>query len=95
MTTRDEYVASMKNQLDEWNNEIDTMEARAGAVQADLRMDFNKELAALRAQRDNGENKLEELKSSSEGAWDRVKLEAENLWDAFKASAVAFKAQYK
>jgi len=95
MTNRDQYVASMKTQLDEWNTEIDAMEARADTVQADRRAEFDKELAALRAQRDNGENKLEELKGASEGAWDRVKLEAENLWDAFKASAVAFKGQYK
>lgn len=95
MATRDEYVAKMKVQLDEWNTEIDAMEARSEQVKADVRAEFQAQLVALRAQRDKGENKLEELKSASDGAWDRVKTEAENLWDAFRDSAVAFRAHYK
>ena len=95
MLSRDEYVASMKVKLDEWNTDIDAMEARSEQVKADVKADFQSQLASLRAQRDNGVSKLQELTSASDGAWDRVKLEAENLWDAFKDSATAFREHYK
>ncbi|WPL18143.1 hypothetical protein Thiowin_03202 [Thiorhodovibrio winogradskyi] len=95
MTNKDEIISNMKTQLDEWNTEIDAMEARADEVSADRREDFDKELLALRELRDNGKIKLEELKSAGEGTWGRVKHEADHLWDALKASAVAFQRQYK
>ncbi|TVQ89789.1 MAG: hypothetical protein EA400_07070 [Chromatiaceae bacterium] len=95
MSTRDEYLASMKLQIDEWTTEIDAMEARADAVQPNARAEFQSQLAGLRAQRDNSENKLEEVRSASDGAWQRVKGEADNLWTAFKDSAAAFRAHYK
>lgn len=95
MPTRDEYLATWKTQLDDWSKAIAVMEVQAHTVGADVRAGFRAQLAALRAQRDNGENKLCELESASDGAWERVKREAESLWDAFKDSAATFKDRYQ
>ena len=39
MTTRNEYVESMKAHLDQWNQEIAQWEAKAKIAKTDLRID--------------------------------------------------------
>jgi hypothetical protein len=95
MSTRDEYVASMKVQLDAWNAEIGVLEARAGEVKDDAKVKFEEQLAALRVKREEGEKKLEEMRLASEGAWEQIKAESENIWAAFKDSVQAFQAHFK
>ena len=40
MSTRDEYVAKMKHQLDEWNAEIDSLEAKVRQAKEDAKRLF-------------------------------------------------------
>jgi len=95
MLTRDKYVATMKKQLDEWNAEMDVLEAKVQATKEDAREKYQEQLVALRAKRQEGEKKLEAIKSATEDSWEQLKVEAENVWEAFKDSVNAFKAHFK
>lgn len=95
MLTRDEYIEKMKQQLDDWNKEIDALELRTHEFKEDAKAKYQEQLIALRAKRDEGEKKLEEMKAASESSWEKIKLESENVWEAFKDSAQAFKAHFK
>jgi predicted nucleic acid-binding Zn-ribbon protein len=95
MLTRDKYVAKMKKQLDEWNAEMDVLEAKVQATKEDAREKYQEQLVALRAKRQEGEKKLEAIKSATEDSWEQLKAEAENVWEAFKDSVNAFKAHFK
>lgn len=92
---RDEYVASMKSQLDAWNAEIGVLEAKAGEIREDARVTYEEQLAALRVKREEGEQKLEEMRLASESAWEQIKAESENFWAALKDSVQAFQAHFK
>ena len=95
MFTRDKYVATMKKQLDEWNAEMDVLEAKVQATKEDAKEKYQEQLVALRAKRQEGEKKLEAIQSATEDSWEQLKAEAENVWEAFKDSVNAFKAHFK
>ena len=95
MLSKDEYVARMKQRLDKWSTEIDVLEAKVQATKEDGKEKYQEQLVALRAQRREGEEKLEALKSASESSWEQLKIETENVWEAFKDSMQAFKAHFK
>ena len=95
MLTRDQYVAKMKGQLDQWSTEMDLLEAKVQATKEDAKVKYQEQLVALRAKRKEGEEKLEAIKSASEDSWEQLKAETENVWEAFKDSANAFKAHFK
>jgi len=95
LTSRDEYVARMKTQLDEWNASISALEERGHEIKEDAKVKYQEQLVALRAQRAEGEKKLEEMQAATESTWEQVKLETDNVWEAFKDSYHAFVAHFK
>ncbi len=95
MLTRDEYVANMKERLDQWNAEMDALEAKALKTREEAKAKYQEQIIALRAKRREGEEKLKALQSATEDSWEQLKAETENVWDAFKDSVQAFKAHFK
>jgi len=99
MSTRDEYIAKMKTQLDDWSVEISALEERAQDFKDDAKVKYEEQLAVLRAKREEGMIKLEammaEVKSASETAWEQVKTETEHAWEALKDSVATFRTHYK
>jgi hypothetical protein len=41
MSTRDDYIAKMKTQLDAWNAEIDALEDKASDVRVDVKVKYD------------------------------------------------------
>ena len=95
MSTRDEYVARMKKELDEWSAEMDVLEARAHEAREDAKVKYQEQLSALHTKRLEGEKRLEDIKAATGDSWERLKADTENVWDAFKESVHAFKAHFK
>lgn len=95
LTSRDEYIAKMKVQLDEWNASITALEEKGHEIKEEFRVKYEEQLAALRAKREAGEKKLEEMEAATESTWEQVKLETDNVWEAFKDSYRAFTAHFK
>jgi len=92
-TARDEYTAQMKQQLDELNHHIDTLQAKAHDAKVEAREKYQAELTRLRHQSRLAVAKLDELKTAGEGSWDRMVAEMDKLRDAFKHSFNYFKTQ--
>lgn len=82
MSNRDQYVAKMKAQLDQWNADIDKLEAKAKETEADVRIEHQEEIEAIKAQRDQLVDKLEEVENASEAAWEDIKTGAESAWNS-------------
>jgi chromosome segregation ATPase len=95
MNNRDAYVQKMKAKLDEWNADLDKLSAKADAAEADAKLQYNKQIEGLRKQRDEARQKLEELASASDDAWDDVRQGVKSAWekmsDAFSAALGRFK----
>jgi len=95
LSSRDQYVEKMKAQLDEWNARIAALEEKGNEVKEDAKVKYQEQLTALRAQRAEGEKKLEEMQAATESTWEQVKMETDNVWEAFKESYQAFVRHFK
>ncbi|HEY3378760.1 MAG TPA: hypothetical protein VGL77_14830 [Armatimonadota bacterium] len=80
MDTREAFVAKLKAQLDEWNADIDKMEARARQAQADKQIAYNEHLVTLKQHRDTAQQQLAQVQQSSGDAWEEMKLGIEAAW---------------
>lgn len=69
MNNRDEYVAKLKAQLDQWNAGIAGWEAKAQGAQAEARAEYEKRLVALREQRENAMYQMKLLQAAAGEAW--------------------------
>ena len=95
MSTRDEYVARMKRELDEWSAEMDALEARAHEAREDAKVKYQEQLSALHTKRLEGEKRLQAIKAATGDSWEQLKADSDNVWEAFKDSVRAFKAHFK
>lgn len=79
---RKAYLEQLKTKLDEWDAAIDRLSERGSQTVAQAREEYQKQLAALKAQRQDVEQKLRELMAASDSAWQDLKAGAETAWQA-------------
>jgi hypothetical protein len=91
MSTKEEYLAKLKTQLDSWQTEVNELEAKATEATADLKVELDEQLANLRVKFADGETKFQEFADSTDEAWEELKGDAEVMFDKligdFKADA--------
>ncbi len=95
MSDRDAYVEKMKANIDEWNAEIDKLQASAKEAQADAKIEYEKQLAVLRKQRDEGQAKMKEAHQASDDAWDDMSKGFQAAWDNISNSFQSAMKRFK
>lgn len=95
MSEKDQYVEKAKAKLDQWNAEIDKLQAKADEADAGSRIEYQKQLDEMRAKRDEAQVRLKELAEASDDAWEDVKAGFDKAWDnisgAFQSALSRFK----
>jgi hypothetical protein len=86
MKTRDEYVSKLKTQLDRWNADMSRWEAQGRSAGAELKQRYEKDLEALRAQREKALYQMKLLEGASATAWSELTRGADEAWDRMRAS---------
>lgn len=84
MSNRDAFVDLMKARMDEWNAEIDVLEARARKTEASARVQGEEALKRLRERRDEFRARLEDLRKSGEGAWEDLRSGVSSAADSLR-----------
>lgn len=94
MTTRNEYVESMKTHLDQWNKQITQWEAKARVTKTDMRIEYEMQLESLRKQRDEAMEKLDTMQKTAGEAWQDIAQGADEAWakmrEAFEKASTHF-----
>lgn len=80
MSKRDEYVDTLKAQLDQWNADIAKWEARSHEVQAEARAEYDKRMEALRQQREQAMYQLRLLQAAAGDAWTDLMRGTDEAW---------------
>ncbi len=80
MSKRDEYVEKLKVQLDEWNAEVRRWETKAKGTQADVRIEYEKQLEAFRRQRDQAMEQMRQVQAAAGDAWLDLARGADDAW---------------
>ena len=86
MKNREEYQGNMEAQLSAWGAEIDKLKVRADKASADTRQGYYDQIEALHAKQASMQAKLQELKASSDDAWEDLKEGLEHSWNQVKDS---------
>jgi lipid II:glycine glycyltransferase (peptidoglycan interpeptide bridge formation enzyme) len=84
MTTRNEYVEQLKQNLDKWNGDLAKWEAKAKTAKTDMRIEYEMQLEALRKQREVAMAKLQEVQASSGEAWKEIRAGADAAWASMR-----------
>lgn len=95
MSTRDEYIEKMKQQLDALNAQLKELEARGETVQKEFLENHQEQIAQVREHYLSAMAKLDEFKTASEEKWDAMVAEGEKVHKAFVHSVNYFKSQLK
>lgn len=94
MKTKDIYVKKVQAQLDEWDADIKKLRARADKASADAALGYKARMETLKRERDKAGDKLDELKSASDDAWEDLKTgldyATQSLSRALKSAAARF-----
>jgi predicted nucleic acid-binding Zn-ribbon protein len=93
VSKRNQYIAKMKSQLDDMNEQLDKLEEKSKGAKADLTSKYKQEIADLRAKSDRAVAKLDEIKQAGEDSWDDMVSKMEKVGNAFKHSYNYFKSQ--
>ena len=87
MVNREEYVAKMKQQLDQFNAQMAAWESAARDAKTEARTELKKQIGILKSRIDDMAFRMELLKGASAEAWQEVARGAE---EARKAMQVSF-----
>ena len=68
----DSIFADHKSQIKKWDAEVDKLNAKAKRMSAEARAKYDEQLSAMRASRDAAYKKLQELRTTSESAWQQM-----------------------
>ncbi len=82
MTTRDEYVAKLKAQLDQWNAQMAAWEAKAREAQSEAKHEYETQLERLRSHRERALGEMKRVQDASLEAWQDLARGADGAWQA-------------
>ncbi|HET9404081.1 MAG TPA: hypothetical protein VFO57_05835 [Burkholderiales bacterium] len=94
MSKRDQYVEKLKAQLDEWNAEVAKWEAKSRGAQADMRVEYEKQLETFRRQRNQALEQMRKVQAATGDAWVDLVRGADDAWakmrEAFEKARTHF-----
>ncbi|MBC8413442.1 coiled coil domain-containing protein [bacterium] len=73
MESKDIYRAKIDAQLKEWAVKIADLKGKAELAEASMKVEYLKQIEALRLKKEEAETKLEDLKNAGDDAWDVLK----------------------
>lgn len=83
---REEYVAKMKQQIEEWNEKLGKWEGEVQKAQTSMKSHYEAQIQALERQRDEALKRLNETRDASQNAWLEVSKGAEGAWKTMQSS---------
>ena len=84
MSEKAAYRQKIEVSMEEWNAEVDKLEARADRAGADMQLQYYEELKKLRALQEEARSKLEELEEAGDDAWEGLKNDVDNAISAIQ-----------
>jgi len=83
--TKQGYQEMMEARLHEWQAKIDVLKSKAEKVKAEQKLKYQEEIQNLQGKQRQLREKLDELKTSGESAWQEMKTGVEMAWKDLEA----------
>lgn len=81
MDDKSAYRQKLEARLDQWRAEIDKLDAKAVEASADARIEYRKQIEAVRGKQDEAREKLAEFDKAGDEAWKDLRSGIEAAWD--------------
>ena len=96
-SAKDKYVEKRKAEIDKWNAELESLEAKITAAGADAKakLEHEEHIKALRQKRDEAKSKLAEIQAAGDDTWEGLKDGVEGIWTNIKDGFESVKAKFK
>ena len=94
MTKRNEYLDKIKAQLEEWEYDINRLEARLDDAQDEAKVKLDKTINDLKVKQKDMQGRLKQLENAAEEAWTDVRDGLELAWDSLKLGFLAAKSEF-
>jgi hypothetical protein len=95
MHKKDVYIQKLHAKIDEWNADIDKLAAKANQLEADSKIELQKQIENVKRKRNEIKRKIAESSNAGEDAWKDLKagidLAYEAMNEAVKSAASRFK----
>jgi hypothetical protein len=86
MGMREEYQAVMEKQLAEWKVQAERLKAGAQQLEAQVKVQFDKNLELLRGKQAEAWDHFQKMKAAHEGTWGQTKAHLEKAGEEIKAA---------
>lgn len=93
--SKHEYIQKLKDQLDEWDYEIDRLEARAKDVQHSVNEKVKASVADLKEKSEQLKTKFRDVEHATEEAAADVKDALEMAWNSLKMGVLAVRSEFE
>lgn len=93
--SKHDYIQKLKNQLDEWDYEIDRLEARAKDVQQSVNEKVKIRVAELKEKSEELKVRFREVEHHTEEAAADVKDALEMAWNSLKMGVLAVRSEFE
>ena len=77
-------IEKMEAQLNLWSAQIKLLEAKIESAHSNIKLQRAREVNDLRRKHRLAVEKLSEMKSATNNAWEQVKAAADKMWDDLK-----------
>ena len=95
MGKKDEYCATMDSEIKKWDAEVDSLNAKGNQMSTDIRVAYDTQLKAMRADRDLTVSKLQEMRTASESAWQQMQSGVDAAWTSMRNALDKASSQFK
>ena len=95
MSMKEAYEKKLQAQLDEWNAEIDKLKAKAANAEADVQIEYHKQIGELHSLQKSANGKLSKLKEASDDAWEDLKFGVESACDSLGSAIKSAVSRFK
>ena len=94
MSNKDDYVNTMRKQMDAWNAEMAKWQEQARQAQANQRAEYEKQLEMYRQQRDKAMDEMRKLQTASGDAWAEMTKGVDEAWAKMREAYEKASAQF-
>ena len=92
--TKDQFMAATDQKIKDLDAQIDQLSQKAAGLKDDAKVQANKALDVLRADRDILKQKYDDMKASSGDTWDKTKAAFQSAWDDVEKAYDNAKAKF-
>lgn len=95
MEMRDAYLKQLQAQLDEWTANLAEMKAQADKLEAESRIELQRQIEKIREQQAEARARMEELAKAGDDAWDDLTAGMEKAWDDLREAMESAASRFK